>query len=97
MRRSLAFVSLVFVAGAAHAEPARDVAFYLANPKERAAKVAQCNNDPGRLARTANCINAARAASRAIMNPANRGMGTIGPAASAPKSASGAIYRGKTY
>lgn len=52
------------VCTSAAAEPVRDVAYYLANPKERGAKLAQCYNNPGQLGRTANCINASTAERR---------------------------------
>ena len=39
-------------------KPARDRAWYAAHDAERAAKLAACRADPGRLATTANCANA---------------------------------------
>jgi len=38
--------------------PTHDKAFYTANPGERATQLAACQNDPGRLASTPNCVNA---------------------------------------
>ena len=38
--------------------PAHDVAYYRAQPDERAATLKACQNDQGRLAATSNCINA---------------------------------------
>ena len=38
--------------------PAHDVAYYGAQPNERAAKLKACQSDQGRLAATGNCINA---------------------------------------
>jgi hypothetical protein len=42
-------------------EPARDVAYYRGHANDRAAKLAACGADPGRLRRTANCVNAVAA------------------------------------
>ena len=42
-------------------EPARDVAYYTDHAGERAAKLAACRADPGRLQGTANCVNAVAA------------------------------------
>ena len=43
------------------AEVVRDVAYYRQHDSERAEKMTQCQNDPGRLGETANCLNASRA------------------------------------
>lgn len=56
-----------FIASAVRAEPARDVAYYLAHPAERAATYARCKNDPGRLGNTPNCRNAASATFKASL------------------------------
>jgi hypothetical protein len=40
------------------AEPAHDKAYYVAHDPERSAKVAACQADPGKMAATANCVNA---------------------------------------
>jgi hypothetical protein len=42
-------------------EPAHDVAYYRDHASERAAKLAACRAVPGRLQRTANCVNASAA------------------------------------
>lgn len=97
MRKLMLVLVGLSVAPAAHAEPARDVAYYTANPKVRAAKIAQCNNDPGRLAKTPNCINAAHAQSRAIFNPANKGMFKVQSSRDAKKAPAPPVYTGKTY
>lgn len=47
--------------GAATDTPAptgHDVHYYLDNPDERRAVIAECDNDPGSLGDTSNCINA---------------------------------------
>jgi hypothetical protein len=38
--------------------PSHDKAFYAANASERARQLTECQNDPGRIAATPNCINA---------------------------------------
>ncbi|CCJ51899.1 EexN family lipoprotein [Bordetella parapertussis] len=42
-------------------EPTHDVQYYLDHPKERAEKLAECENNPGEKAIATNCINAAQA------------------------------------
>ena len=42
--------------------PVRDKADYLAHPTDRAAQLAECRANPGALASTPNCVNAAAAA-----------------------------------
>lgn len=42
-------------------EITRDVSYYRQHIAERTEKVAQCQNDPGQLGNTANCVNASRA------------------------------------
>ena len=46
-------------------EPARDKAWYAAHEAQRTADLAVCNDDPGRLGGTPNCINAQSADSDA--------------------------------
>jgi hypothetical protein len=40
------------------AEPAHDKAYYVAHDQERSAKLVACQADPGKMAATANCVNA---------------------------------------
>jgi hypothetical protein len=40
------------------AEPAHDKAYYAAHGPYRAAKLTACQNDPGKMAATPNCVNA---------------------------------------
>jgi len=42
-------------------EPGRDVAYYRDHASDRAAKLAACRADPGRLRESANCVNAVAA------------------------------------
>jgi len=46
-------------------EPARDKAFFTANPKERAKTLASCRNEPARAGRDPDCGNALQADSEA--------------------------------
>lgn len=46
--------------------PVRDVEFFLKNPDERKATVAECDNNPGELAETPNCVNAYQADDEAM-------------------------------
>ena len=58
--RLLAALGLAAAALAAcsPAEPSHDKAYYAANTAERATKLAACQNDPGKMAATPNCVNA---------------------------------------
>jgi hypothetical protein len=60
MVRLLAALGLAAAALAAcsPAEPSHDKAYYAAHDAERATKLAACQNDPGKLAATPNCVNA---------------------------------------
>lgn len=89
----------VFAAsGFAMAAPApKTVSYYLEHPQERKAVVAKCMNDPGRLGKTPDCVNAKAAASRAIINPANKGMMTVRRSSDRPQSVTAPGYAGKTY
>jgi hypothetical protein len=46
------------LAACSPAEPSHDKAYYAANAAERATKLAACQNDPGKMAATPNCVNA---------------------------------------
>jgi hypothetical protein len=69
-------VALVGLAGC-DGDPAHDVAYYKAHTAERDKKIAQCSNDPGRLGVSPNCTNAKTALGDAMLDPANKKMGTI--------------------
>jgi hypothetical protein len=58
--RLLATLGLAAAALAAcsPAEPSHDKAYYAANAAERATKLAACQNDPGKLGATPDCVNA---------------------------------------
>jgi hypothetical protein len=65
MRKRPIAIALALVLGLAACSqppPAHDKAYYLAHTDERVATVAECRGDPGRLANTPNCVNAAAAA-----------------------------------
>ena len=54
------------LAGCSQSEPSHDVAYYRDHPAARAAKLAACRNDQGKLAGTRNCINTLSADSEAV-------------------------------
>jgi len=58
-------------------DPARDVAYYKANKAERDKKMAQCQNDPGGLQASPNCVNAKAAMGEVMLDPNNQKMGSI--------------------
>ena len=68
MRRLILWATLAAGAGLAAcspSDPAHDIAYYRDHPDARAAKMAACQNDQGKLAATSNCINALAADSAA--------------------------------
>jgi len=44
-----------------------DVAYYVEHPKERAAQIVACDNNPGQMRLEPNCVNAGRALWKASM------------------------------
>lgn len=54
------FVALI-VSACSREEPARTVSWYREHAEDRKAMVARCADDPGRLAKTPNCVNASQA------------------------------------
>jgi hypothetical protein len=62
MRALRLFAAIGLTAGAlaacSPAEPSHDKAYYAAHDAERATKLAACQNDPGKMAATPNCVNA---------------------------------------
>jgi hypothetical protein len=46
------------LAACSQAEPSHDKAYYAAHEAERTTKLAACQNDPGKMAATSNCVNA---------------------------------------
>lgn len=44
------------------------VSWYLANPDERRAMAARCDDDPGRIGQTRECVNVKAAEARAFTN-----------------------------
>ena len=66
VRLLLAVGLLGALAGCSQSEPSHDVAYYRDHPAARAAKLAACRNDQGKLAPTPNCINALSADSEGV-------------------------------
>lgn len=63
MKKIVLCVLLVCVSMTSFAEEEpRDVRWYLENAQALTEKISECNNDPGRLGNTPNCINARQAA-----------------------------------
>lgn len=67
------FAAMVVLAGCKD-EPVRDVNYYLEHKEERDEKLAECNNDPGRLMHMPNCVNADKAAMKALFDSKKQGM-----------------------
>ena len=53
-------------------EQVNTVEYYTKNVSERLSKLEECNNNPGELAKTSNCINATKAASSGMMGDPNK-------------------------
>lgn len=69
-------VTLIALA-ACSSEKEHDVQYYLDNPTERAAKIEECVNNPGKLDGTVNCENAKDAQVRQEFSSENKGMPSI--------------------
>jgi hypothetical protein len=50
--------ALAALAACSPPAPTHDKAYYAAHADERAAQIAACQNDPGKLGTTSNCVNA---------------------------------------
>ncbi|MBB2973716.1 EexN family lipoprotein [Mesorhizobium sp. RMAD-H1] len=61
MKRMTVVVLLAATLAGCKDEPARDVQYFLDHSDERAAKLVECENNPGEKAIAANCINAGEA------------------------------------
>lgn len=55
-------VPLIILSLAACSEPTRDVEYYEKNEAALDAQIEKCNNNPGELEHTPNCVNARQAA-----------------------------------
>jgi len=63
--KQLTVILLVAAALSACGEQTHDVQYYLDHPKERAAKLAACKNNPGDKRLAPNCVNAKEALHKA--------------------------------
>lgn len=76
--RSLAVLVVACIGlTACDGDPQHDVAYYKANKAERDKKIAQCDNDPGKLGASPNCTNAKTALGNAMLDASNKRMGSI--------------------
>src|SRR3569833_2811103 len=65
-RLSVVVVALLSVTACSpESEPPRTVSWFEQHPEERKALLAKCQDDPGRLAETPNCVNASQAEGQA--------------------------------
>jgi len=58
---SIIVLAFLLTACGSDSEPVYDVQYYMDNPDIRKETVEKCNNNPGELSNTPNCINAALA------------------------------------
>lgn len=58
----LGFAAISFLDGCKKDEPVQSVAWYETHTSERSAMVKKCDDDPGELMLTPNCVNASQAA-----------------------------------
>lgn len=68
-------------------ETTHDVAYYKANPNERAALLKKCKNDPAKYALNGNCLNAEKAQNSSVFS-SKKGVGQIKPLTAAEMSSS---------
>jgi outer membrane murein-binding lipoprotein Lpp len=70
-------IAAIIVLSACSSEKEHDVQYYIDNPPERAAKIEECANNPGKLDSTVNCVNAKEAQVRQEFSSENKGMPSI--------------------
>lgn len=70
-------IAAITVLSACSSEKEHDVQYYIDNPPERAAKIEECVNDPGKLDSTVNCVNAKEAQVRQEFSSKNKGVPSI--------------------
>jgi len=69
MRPPFIFISALLLTSCDNnANNTYDVQYYLDNPNILSETIKKCNNDPGTLGKTPNCINAAMANRRLFLN-----------------------------
>ncbi len=66
MMKYISLACLVLALAGCQDEEVHDVQYYVDNAEARAAKLAECDNNPGEKAAEANCINASRAETQAM-------------------------------
>ncbi|MGO3741913.1 EexN family lipoprotein [Kerstersia sp.] len=70
-------IAALTILSACSSEKEHDVQYYLDHPTERAAKIEECVNNPGKLDSTVNCVNAKEAQVRQEFSSKNKGMPSI--------------------
>lgn len=75
MRHFTIPLALAMLAGCSQAEKTYSVEDFLADEALLAEQVAKCRNNPGQLAQTPNCINAAAADGKKRLESMNRALG----------------------
>lgn len=70
-------VTAVAILSACSSEKENDVQYYVDHPTERAEKIEECSNNPGKLDSTVNCVNAKDAQVRQEFSSENKGMPRI--------------------
>jgi len=71
MKGTTRILTLCVMAGllsACNDEATHDVQYYLDNPDDRAAKIAECANNPGEKEVSPNCVNAREADTKAMLS-----------------------------
>lgn len=71
MNKRLFVIAAVSALAGCDGSPPHDVPYYKAHDSERAAKIAQCDKDPGHLDLSPNCKNAHEAQNRQVFDPKN--------------------------
>lgn len=71
------WAALLLPAILAGCEKTNTVDYYVTNKVEREARLDECRKNPGDMKKSPNCINAAEAEQRVMLDPNNSGMPSI--------------------
>lgn len=78
MRMLSPFIALSTLMLAACSEPetaVKDVDYFMKHPQDLTKTLSECNNNPGELAMTPNCMNAAKADKNMFLDQAQKAAG----------------------